>query len=62
MRTAKADSRISQIARGTADPLLNEDEFLVVVWAVVLCTIIGPVGVAIGVRRWGKSVLDGGME
>lgn len=58
----RADGRISQIARGTADPLLEEDEFLVVVWAVVLCTIVGPVGVAMAIRRWGKSVLLGGMD
>jgi hypothetical protein len=57
-----ADNRIAQIARGTPRPLLDEDEFLIVVWAVVLCTIVGPVGVAMGVRRWGKDVLRGGME
>jgi hypothetical protein len=31
----------AQVARGTSDPLLDEDEFLVVVWAIVLCTIVG---------------------
>ncbi len=29
----------------------GEDVFLVIVWAVVICTIVGPIGVGILVRR-----------
>ena len=57
-----ANGRIAQVARGTEDPLLLEDEFLVVVWAIVLCTIVGPMSVGWAVKRWGKRILRGGWE
>jgi Kef-type K+ transport system membrane component KefB len=53
---------ISQIAQTTRAPLLERDEFLIVTWAIVLCTIIGPVGVGRVISRWGKLVLDGGWD
>lgn len=53
---------IAQVARGTADPLLLEDEFLIVVWAIVLCTIVGPMSVGWGVKKWGKGILKAGWE
>ena len=36
---------------------LNDEIFLVIVWAVVLCTIIGPIGVGIIVRSQKKSLI-----
>lgn len=54
--------RIAQVARGTDDPLLVGDELLVVVWAIVLCTIVGPAAVGWGVARWRKGILRGGWE
>jgi Kef-type K+ transport system membrane component KefB len=58
----EAHGRIAQVARGTEDPLLLEDEFLVIVWAIVLCTIVGPMSVGWAVKRWGKTILRGGWE
>jgi hypothetical protein len=59
--TLTTDS-ISQIAYHTTTPLLVEDEFLIVTWAIVICTIVGPVGVGWAVKRWGRRILDGGWE
>ncbi|WVW82673.1 hypothetical protein I302_104684 [Kwoniella bestiolae CBS 10118] len=53
---------ISQIAYNTPNPLLNEDEFLIVNWGIILCTIAGPLSVGWIVRRFGKSIMDGGWE
>lgn len=51
---------ISQIALNTPDPQLTQDEFLVVTWAIALCTIIGPIGVGRVVRAWKEEVVRGG--
>lgn len=53
---------IAQIAHHTPDPLLDEDEFLVVIWGVVVCTFVGPMGVGWAVKRWNKTVLAGGIS
>ncbi|RSH90439.1 Hsp70 ATPase ssc1 [Saitozyma podzolica] len=53
---------ISQIAYHTTSPLLVEDEFLIITWAIVICTIVGPVGVGWAVKRWGRKILEGGWE
>lgn len=39
----------------TVDSSTGEDVFLVIVWAVMLCTIIGPVMVGIIVRRYARA-------
>lgn len=39
----------------TVESSTGEDVFLVIVWAVMLCTIIGPVTVGITVRRHAKA-------
>jgi Kef-type K+ transport system membrane component KefB len=54
--------RISQIAYHTPNPLLSEDEFLITTWAIVLCTIIGPMGVGWIVNRRGSDILRGGWD
>ncbi|WWC69083.1 uncharacterized protein I206_103019 [Kwoniella pini CBS 10737] len=53
---------ISQIAYNTPKPLLTEDEFLMVNWGIILCTIIGPLSVSWIIRRFGKSIMDEGWE
>ncbi|WWD00993.1 hypothetical protein V866_007931 [Kwoniella sp. B9012] len=53
---------ISQIAYNTPKPLLTEDEFLIVNWGIILCTIVGPLSVGWIVRRSGKEIMDGGWE
>ncbi|EKC97254.1 sodium-hydrogen antiporter [Trichosporon asahii var. asahii CBS 8904] len=53
---------ISQIALHTPDPLLSDDEFLIVTWGIILCTIVGPLAVGVLVKRWGKLVLAGGLD
>ncbi|OCF32066.1 hypothetical protein I316_06222 [Kwoniella heveanensis BCC8398] len=53
---------ISQIAYNTPDPLLTEDEFLIVNWGIILATIGGPVGVGWIVKRFGKGIMDGGWS
>ncbi|WVF71844.1 hypothetical protein IAT40_006653 [Kwoniella sp. CBS 6097] len=53
---------ISQIAYNTPDPLLTEDEFLIVNWGIILATIVGPVGVGWIVKRFGEGIMDGGWD
>ncbi|OCF71468.1 hypothetical protein I204_07526 [Kwoniella mangroviensis CBS 8886] len=53
---------ISQIAYNAPKPLVTEDEFLIVNWGIILCTIVGPLSVGWIVRRSGKKIMDGGWE
>ncbi|KAK8869496.1 hypothetical protein IAR55_000061 [Kwoniella newhampshirensis] len=53
---------ISQIAYNTTTPLLTENEFLIVNWGIIICTIVGPLGVGWMVKRWRVSVSDGGWH
>lgn len=62
IRAVADQGRISQIALHTPDPLLSDDEFLVVTWGIILCTIVGPLAVGVIVKRWGRLVLIGGLE
>ncbi|KAH9928943.1 uncharacterized protein B0H18DRAFT_931627 [Fomitopsis serialis] len=59
---------IAQIARngsatgGSADSasgLLSEEGFLVCIWAVLLCTLVGPICVGMIVRRWRAHITAG---
>lgn len=59
MLSGLSPGRISQVAYRTTEPLLAEDEFLQVIWAIILCTIVGPVGISIAIKRWGRTLLDG---
>ena len=53
---------IAQIARGGSSPsgdsvsagdsLLGEEPFLVCLWAILLCTLMGPIGIGFIIRRW----------
>ncbi|PIL36576.1 hypothetical protein GSI_00265 [Ganoderma sinense ZZ0214-1] len=54
---------IAQLARGTDSNgekgLLGDEAFLVCIWAILLCTLVGPIGTGIVVRRWGPRVTSG---
>lgn len=43
----------------TESGLLSEEGFLVVLWAILLNTVVGPVGVGVLVKRVGARVKDG---
>ncbi|KAH9927872.1 Sodium/hydrogen exchanger [Amylocystis lapponica] len=44
---------------GHSSGLLDDDVFLLCVWAILLCTLAGPVGVGALMRRYGGSVVSG---
>ena len=57
---------IAQLARsgshsgdGDSSGLLGDEAFLVAIWAILLCTLVGPVSVGVVVRRWGPRVTAG---
>ncbi|KAI0077066.1 Sodium/hydrogen exchanger [Panus rudis PR-1116 ss-1] len=55
---------IAQIARNgesgdTANGILREEAFLVCIWAILLCTLLGPVSVGFVVRWWRPAVSRG---
>ncbi|KZT66977.1 hypothetical protein DAEQUDRAFT_425949 [Daedalea quercina L-15889] len=59
---------IAQIARnglsmggtyGDADGLLSEEGFLVCIWAILLCTLVGPICTGVIVRKWRHHVTVG---
>ena len=52
---------IAQLARGTdgSEGLLGDEAFLVCIWAILLCTLVGPIGVGVVVKRWGPKVTSG---
>ncbi len=39
--------------------LLGDEAFLVAIWAILLCTLVGPISVGVVVRRWGPRVTAG---
>lgn len=59
---ADTSCRIAQVAYHTSSPLFTEDEFLIVIWAIVICTVAGPCVVGWTVKRWGRRILHGGWE
>lgn len=53
---------IAQIARsppGGADGLLDDEAFLVCIWAILLCTLFSPIGVGFIVNRWKDRIIHG---
>ncbi|OSD01701.1 hypothetical protein PYCCODRAFT_1391118 [Trametes coccinea BRFM310] len=56
---------IAQLARGGGDGgessagLLGEDAFLLCIWAILVCTLVGPMCLGFVVRRWGTKVSSG---
>jgi len=55
-------ARISQIAYHTPEPLYTEQEFLILIWAILLATIIGPIGAGWVIKRLREDVLRGGWD
>ncbi|KAI1788916.1 hypothetical protein LXA43DRAFT_1023199 [Ganoderma leucocontextum] len=51
---------IAQLARGNDSGgergLLGDEAFSVCIWAILLCTLVGPIGTGIVVGRWGSKV------
>ncbi|KAI0643587.1 Sodium/hydrogen exchanger [Trametes meyenii] len=54
---------IAQLARGneaSGEPgLLSTEPFLLCIWAILLCTLVGPVSLGYIVKRWGAKVNTG---
>ncbi|KAI0366246.1 Sodium/hydrogen exchanger [Pilatotrama ljubarskyi] len=55
---------IAQIARGdptssTEAGLLSTEPFLLCIWAILVCTLVGPISLGFIVRRWGDRVNAG---
>ncbi|KAI0366247.1 hypothetical protein BV20DRAFT_972131 [Pilatotrama ljubarskyi] len=55
---------IAQLARGdptssTEAGLLSAEPFLLCIWAILVCTLVGPVSLGFVVRRWGDRVNAG---
>lgn len=51
-----------QIALHTPDPLLSDDGFSIVTCRIIVCTIVGPLGVGLQVKRGGRAALSGGLD
>ncbi len=51
---------IAQLARGNNSSgergLLGDEAFSVCIWAILVCTLVGPIGTGIVVRRWRSKV------
>ncbi len=50
---------VVQIAHDPQSSLLDDDTYLIAVWSILLCTLVGPIGVGIVVRRWGRWLQRG---
>ncbi|EIW62308.1 uncharacterized protein TRAVEDRAFT_45135 [Trametes versicolor FP-101664 SS1] len=58
---------IAQLARGGSEHapgggvpgVLSEEPFLLCIWAILLCTLVGPVALGYFVRRWGPRLNSG---
>lgn len=50
---------VLQTVRSSEHPLLDEEGYLLGIWAVALCTIVGPISVSIIVKRWGATIAQG---
>ena len=54
---------IAQLARGDGSPtspgLLGDEAFVVCIWAILICTLIGPIGTGVAVRHWGPRLASG---
>lgn len=56
---------IAQIAKNgsehesNGEGLLNDEAFLVCIWAILLCTLVGPISVGFVIRWWGLRVSSG---
>ncbi|KAI0797119.1 hypothetical protein C8Q75DRAFT_743522 [Abortiporus biennis] len=53
---------IAQLGRTTGSsssvPLLGDEAFLVCIWAIILCTLVGPISMGFIVKRWGVVIVN----
>ena len=45
---------VAQIAHDPESSLLEDDTYIIAIWAILLCTLIGPIGTGVVVKRWNK--------
>ncbi len=50
---------VLQAVRSSEHSLLDEEAYLLGIWAVALCTIVGPIATSLVVKRWGASIPQG---
>jgi hypothetical protein len=50
---------VLQVAFNSPGNVLQEEPYLVAIWAVALCTIVSPVVFGVMVKRFGKEVGEG---
>lgn len=50
---------VLQVAYNSPGDLLGEEAYLVALWAVALCTIVGPIAFSALVRRYGERIVRG---
>ena len=50
---------VLQAVRSFEHPLIDEEAYLMGIWAVTLCTIVGPIAVSLIVKGWGTSIARG---
>lgn len=50
---------VLQATRSAPNPLLDEEAYLIAIWAVALATIVGPIGVNQLVKRYGGEIVRG---
>lgn len=56
-RTGTESNGVSSESRSPG--LLGDEAFLVAIWAILLCTLVGPISVGLVVRKWGSNVTAG---
>ncbi len=50
---------VLQTVRSSEHPLLDEEGYVLGIWAVAVCTIVGPIAVSLVVKRWGATIAQG---
>lgn len=50
---------IAQIAKESAGGLLTDDTYLMCIWAILICMLVGPMAVGFIVTRWGPRINQG---
>ncbi|KAI0337565.1 hypothetical protein BDW22DRAFT_868459 [Trametopsis cervina] len=50
---------VLQTAHASGSKLVSDDIFLISIWAILLCTLVGPIGVGLVVNRWSRLIQSG---
>lgn len=56
---ARTGGDASDTSPGDGSGLLGDEAFLICIWAILLCTLVGPIGVGVVVRRWNSKIATG---